>query len=102
MIASVPGVAALMSARGWVNWGSYRAGKNPHRRADYLRAAADPDVVRSDPAAAGYPAFPARAADGALLPAVQTLLVYNSTSQIPGAFSAITSRSAISATSPAH
>jgi DHA1 family multidrug resistance protein-like MFS transporter len=64
--------------------GSYRAGKDPHRRADYLCAIADPDVVRSDPAAAGYPAFLLGAADGALLPAVQTLLVYNSTSQISG------------------
>lgn len=40
--------------------GSHRAGKNPHRRADYLGATPDPDVVRSDPAAVRYPAIPAR------------------------------------------
>lgn len=27
MIASVPGIAALMSAPVWANWGSYRTGK---------------------------------------------------------------------------
>lgn len=40
--------------------GSHRAGKNPHRGADYLGATPDPDVVRSDPAAVRYPAIPAR------------------------------------------
>lgn len=42
------------------------------------------------------------AADGALLPAVQTLLVYNPATKLPGEFSAITNPFAISVTSPAR
>jgi MFS family permease len=60
MIASVPGIAALMSAPVWANWGIVSGRKNPHRGADYLGAAADPDVVRPDPAAVRYLALPAR------------------------------------------
>ncbi len=54
------------------------------RGADYLGATPDPDVVRSDPAAVRYPAIPARRRGRRAGPAVQTLLVYNSTSQISG------------------
>ena len=67
MIASVPGIAALLSAP--------RLGKLGDR--------IGPEKILIV-ALVGILRFLLGAADGALLPAVQTLLVYNSTSQISG------------------
>ncbi|SNY60214.1 multidrug efflux MFS transporter MdtG [Enterobacter sp. CC120223-11] len=85
MIASVPGVAALMSAP--------RLGKLGDRIGPekILIAALVISVLLLIPMAfvqspwqLGLLRFLLGAADGALLPAVQTLLVYNSTNQIAG------------------
>lgn len=85
MIASVPGVAALMSAP--------RLGKLGDRIGPekILTAALVISVLLLIPMAfvqtpwqLGLLRFLLGAADGALLPAVQTLLVYNSTNQIAG------------------
>ncbi len=84
MIASVPGIAALMSAPRLGKSGIASGRKNPHRRADYLGATPIPMSFVQTPLQLGILRFLLGAADGALLPAVQTLLVYNSTSQISG------------------
>lgn len=85
MIASVPGVAALLSAP--------RLGKLGDRIGPekilitaliFFCTAVDPNVLRSDAIATWDFTFLLGAADGALLPAVQTLLVYNSSNQIAG------------------
>ena len=52
--------------------------------ADRLGAVADPDGLRANAVAARGAALSAGAADGALLPAVQTLLIYNCTNQVAG------------------
>lgn len=84
MIASVPGIAALMSAPRLGKLGIASGRKNPHRGADYLGATLIPMSFVQTPLQLGILRFLLGAADGALLPAVQTLLVYNSTSQISG------------------
>jgi DHA1 family multidrug resistance protein-like MFS transporter len=84
LIASVPGVAALLSAPRLGKLGTGWVRKNPDLRAGDLRPAAYPDVDGALSVAAGLLRFLLGAADGALLPAVQTLLVYNSTNQIAG------------------
>lgn len=84
MIASVPGIAALMSARGWANWGSHRAGKILIVALIISVLLLIPMSFVQTPLQLGILRFLLGAADGALLPAVQTLLVYNSTSQISG------------------
>lgn len=62
----------------------YRPGKDPDLRPDRLRPAADPHGDGAVSRQLGVLRFLLGAADGALLPAVQTLLVYNSTNQIAG------------------
>lgn len=85
MIASVPGVAALLSAP--------RLGKLGDRIGPekILIAALMVSILLlipmsfvQTPVQLGILRFLLGAADGALLPAVQTLLVYNSTNQIAG------------------
>ncbi len=85
MIASVPGVAALLSAPRLGKLGD-RIGpeKDPDYSADLFCTAVDPNVLRSDAITTWDFTFLLGAADGALLPAVQTLLVYNSSNQIAG------------------
>lgn len=58
--------------------------KDPDYSADLFCTAVDPNVLRSDAIATWDFTFLLGAADGALLPAVQTLLVYNSSNQIAG------------------
>lgn len=84
MIASVPGIAALMSAPVWANWGSYRTGKILIVALIISVLLLIPMAFVQTPLQLGILRFLLGAADGALLPAVQTLLVYNSTSQISG------------------
>lgn len=60
------------------------AREDPDRRADRFRVTANSNVICPDAPQLGILRFILGAADGALLPAVQTLLVYNSTNQIAG------------------
>lgn len=57
---------------------------DPDYGADLFCTAVDPNVLRSDAITTWDLRFLLGAADGALLPAVQTLLVYNSSNQIAG------------------
>lgn len=52
MIASVPGVAALLSAPGSASLATELAGKDSYRRADYFRTAADSNVFCANAVAA--------------------------------------------------
>ena len=63
---------------------SHRPGAHSDMYADRLGAVADPDGLRANAVAARGAALSAGAADGALLPAVQTLLIYNCTNQVAG------------------
>jgi DHA1 family multidrug resistance protein-like MFS transporter len=83
LIASVPAWRRCLAPRlGKLGTASVR--KNPDLRAGDLRPAADPMSMVHSPWQLGLLRFLLGAADGALLPAVQTLLVYNSTNQIAG------------------
>lgn len=62
----------------------HRPGEDPDCRPGHFRITAHPHVIRPDAWQLGVLRFLLGAADGALLPAVQTLLVYNSTNQIAG------------------
>ncbi|QCR36457.1 multidrug efflux MFS transporter MdtG [Nissabacter sp. SGAir0207] len=85
MIASVPGVAALLSAPRLGKLGD-RIG--PERILVAMMALSVviliPMAFVQTPWQLGVLRFLLGAADGALLPAVQTLLIYNSTSQVAG------------------
>lgn len=85
MIASVPGVAALMSAPRLGRLGD-RIGPEKILVAALLISALllVPMAFVQTPWQLGLLRFLLGAADGALLPAVQTLLVYNATPQIAG------------------
>lgn len=85
MIASVPGVAALMSAPRLGRLGD-RIGPEKILVAALLISALllVPMAFVQTPWQLGLLRFLLGAADGALLPAVQTLLVYNATHQIAG------------------
>lgn len=85
MIASVPGVAALMSAPRLGRLGD-RIGPEKILVAALLVSALllVPMAFVQTPWQLGLLRFLLGAADGALLPAVQTLLVYNATHQIAG------------------
>lgn len=85
MIASVPGVAALMSAPRLGRLGD-RIGPEKILVAALLISALllVPMAFVQTPWQLGILRFLLGAADGALLPAVQTLLVYNATHQIAG------------------
>ncbi|PLR39923.1 multidrug transporter MdtG [Chimaeribacter arupi] len=85
MIASVPGVAALISAPRLGKLGD-RIG--PERILITMMALSVviliPMAFVQNPVQLGILRFLLGAADGALLPAVQTLLIYNSTQQVAG------------------
>ncbi len=85
MIASVPGVAALMSAPKLGKLGD-RIG--PERILVAMLAVSVllliPMAFVQNPLQLGILRFMLGAADGALLPAVQTLLIYNCTNQVAG------------------
>lgn len=85
MIASVPGVAALMSAPRLGKLGD-RIGPEKILIAALIISVIllIPMSMVHTPLQLGVLRFLLGAADGALLPAVQTLLVYNSTNQIAG------------------
>ncbi len=85
MIASVPGVAALLSAPRLGKLGD-RIGPEKILIAALMVSVLllIPMAFVQTPLQLGVLRFLLGAADGALLPAVQTLLVYNSTSQIAG------------------
>ncbi len=86
MIASVPGIAALLSAPRLGKLGD-RIGpeKDSDSCSGYLRAITDPDVIRSDAAAARHSAlFAWCRRRRAVTRRTKPLLVYNSTSQISG------------------
>lgn len=85
MIASVPGVAALLSAPRLGKLGD-RVGPEKILIAALVISVLllIPMSMVQTPWQLGVLRFLLGAADGALLPAVQTLLVYNSTSQIAG------------------
>ncbi len=85
MIASVPGIAALMSAPRLGKLGD-RIGPEKILIVALIISVLllIPMSFVQTPLQLGILRFLLGAADGALLPAVQTLLVYNSTSQISG------------------
>lgn len=85
MIASVPGVAALLSAPRLGKLGD-RIGPEKILIAALMVSVLllIPMAFVQTPLQLGVLRFLLGAADGALLPAVQTLLVYNSTNQIAG------------------
>lgn len=104
MIASVPGVAALLSAPRLGKLGD-RIGPEKILITALIFSVLllIPMSYVQTPLQLGILRFLLGAADGALLPAVQTLLVYNSkATKSPGVSSAITSRFVILETLPDH
>jgi DHA1 family multidrug resistance protein-like MFS transporter len=84
MIASVPVLPPCLAPLASVNSATVSVRKNPDRRAGDFCLLLIPMSFVQTPLQLGILRFLLGAADGALLPAVQTLLVYNSTSQISG------------------
>ena len=102
MIASVPGIAALMSAPRLGKLGD-RIGPEKILIVALIISVLllIPMSFVQTPLQLGILRFLLGAADGALLPAVQTLLCITPPARSPGGSSAITSHFVILATSPA-